>query len=119
MRVNLLRQWMNNEELDAFVIPTTDPHNSEHTPEHWKGRQCISGFDGSAGTAVVTASKAALWTDSRYFLAADEQLKGSPFALMKEGMPEVPTIGEWLLNELKPGARGGFVGKMMSGEAYS
>ena len=118
MRVNLLRQWMNNEELDAFVIPTTDPHNSEYTPEHWKVRQWISGFDGSAGTAVVTASKAALWSDSRYFLAAEEQLKGSPFALMKEGMPEVPTIGEWLLNELKPGARVGFVGKMMSGEAY-
>lgn len=118
MRVNLLRQWMNNEELDAFVIPTTDPHNSEYTPEHWKVRQWISGFDGSAGVAVVTASKAALWTDSRYFLAAEEQLKGSPFTLMKEGQPGVPTIGEWLLENLKKGGRVGFVGKMMSGEAY-
>lgn len=118
MRVNLLRQWMNNEELDAFIIPTTDPHNSEYTPEHWKVRQWISGFDGSAGVAVVTASKAALWTDSRYFLAAEEQLKGSPFQLMKEGQPDVPTIGEWLLDILKPGSRVGFVGKMMSGEAY-
>lgn len=118
LRVNLLRRWMNNQELDAFIIPTTDPHGSEYTPDHWKVRAWISGFDGSAGTAVVTTGNAALWTDSRYFLAAGEALENSPFSLMKEGTEGVPSIAEWLLDELQPGQRVGFVGKMMSGEAY-
>lgn len=91
-----LRKIMKREKLDAFIFPSTDPHNGEYVPEHWEGRKWISGFDGSAGTAVVTMTKAALWTDSRYFLAAEEQLKDTEFVLMKERMPGTPTIAEWL-----------------------
>ncbi len=96
LRVEELREVMRREHLDAFVFPSTDPHNGEYVPAHWEGRKWISGFDGSAGTAVVTMDAAALWTDSRYFLAAEEQLAGTEFVLMKEGIEGVPTISEWL-----------------------
>lgn len=96
-----LREVLKREKLDAFVFPSTDPHNSEYTPDRWKGREWISGFNGSAGTAVVTMDKAALWTDSRYFLAAEEQLRGTGYELMKLKMPGTPTIAEWLGTELK------------------
>src|SRR5574344_1838873 len=99
-RVAALRNLMKREKLAAFIFPSTDPHNGEYVPEHWKGRQWISGFDGSAGTAVVTMNKAALWTDSRYFLAAEEQLKGTDFKLMKLKVDGTPTITEWLSTEL-------------------
>ena len=75
-RVEQLRGVMKREHLAAFIFPSTDPHNSEYVPARWEGRKWISGFDGSAGTAVVTMSSAALWTDSRYFIAADNQLSG-------------------------------------------
>lgn len=91
---------MARESLDAFIFPSTDPHQSEYVPERWKGREWISGFNGSAGTAVVTRDAAALWTDSRYFLAAEEQLAGSGFELMKLKMPGTPTIAEWLGRQL-------------------
>ena len=90
---------MQREHLDAVIIPTTDPHNSEYTADHWKGREWISGFNGSAGTVVVTMSGAALWTDSRYFLAADEQLRGTEYRLMKERVAGTPTIAEWLASQ--------------------
>ena len=90
---------MQREHLDAVIIPTTDPHNSEYTADHWKGREWISGFNGSAGTAVVTMSGAALWTDSRYFLAAEEQLRGTEYRLMKERVQGTPTIAEWLASQ--------------------
>ena len=75
-RIEALREVMKREGMDAFIFPSTDPHNGEYVPEHWEGRKWISGFNGSAGTAVVTMDDAALWTDSRYFLAAEEQLRG-------------------------------------------
>ena len=100
-RVEGLRQFLRRNGLQAFIIPSTDPHQGEYVPEHWQTRQWISGFDGSAGTAVVTLTDAALWTDSRYFIAAEEQLRGTPFRLMKDGQPETPSITEWLCEEVK------------------
>ena len=91
---------MRREHLAAFIFPSTDPHQGEYVPDHWKGREFISGFNGSAGTAVVTMTSAALWTDSRYFLAAEEQLKGTEYQLMKLKMEGTPTIVEWLGQEL-------------------
>ena len=91
-RVEALREVMRREGIDAFVFPSTDPHNGEYVPVHWEGRKWISGFDGSAGTAVVTMYDAALWTDSRYFLAAEEQLRGTGFSLMKERIEGTPSI---------------------------
>lgn len=100
-RLEGLRQLMLREHLAAFIFPSTDPHSGEYVPEHWKGRQWISGFNGSAGTAVVTLEDAAVWTDSRYFIAAEEQLHGTEFKLMKDGMPGTPSIAEWLSDKLK------------------
>ncbi|WP_281724272.1 aminopeptidase P family protein [Hoylesella shahii] len=100
-RLEGLRQLMLREHLAAFIFPSTDPHSGEYVPEHWKGRQWISGFNGSAGTAVVTLEDAAVWTDSRYFIAAEEQLHGTEFKLMKDGMPGTPSIAEWLADKLK------------------
>ena len=82
-RLEDLREVMRREHLAAFIFPSTDPHQSEYVANHWKGREWISGFNGSAGTAVVTLNSAALWTDSRYFIAAEEQLKGTEYQLMK------------------------------------
>ena len=99
-RLEALREELRREGLGAFVFPTTDPHNSEHTAPRWKGREWVSGFNGSAGTAVVTLDAAALWTDSRYFLAAEEQLRGTEYVLMKEKVDGTPTIAEWLGRQL-------------------
>ena len=99
-RLEALREELRREHLSAFIFPTSDPHNSEYTADYWKGREWISGFNGSAGTAVVTLEKAALWTDSRYFLAAEEQLKGTEYQLMKLKVDGTPTIAEWLGREL-------------------
>lgn len=100
-RLTALREVMAREHLDAFVFSSSDPHNSEYLPDRWKGREWISGFDGSAGTAVVTMTSAALWTDSRYFIAAEDQLKGTEFQLMKLKMPGTPTIAQWIGQELR------------------
>lgn len=100
-RLAALREIMSREHLAAFIFPSTDPHQGEYVPDYWKGREWISGFDGSAGTAVVTMTSAALWTDSRYFIAAEEQLKGTGYELMKLGMPGTPSISEWLGKELE------------------
>lgn len=91
---------MRREHLSAFIFPSTDAHQSEYVADHWQGRAWISGFKGSAGTAVVTLSSAALWTDSRYFLAAEEQLQGTEYQLMKLKVEGTPTIAEWLSREL-------------------
>ena len=91
---------MQREHLSAFIFPSTDAHQSEYVADHWKGREWISGFNGSAGTAVVTMKSAALWTDSRYFLVAADQLKGTEFQLMKLKIEGTPTIAEWLGQEL-------------------
>ena len=95
-RLSNLREIMQREHLDAFIFPSSDPHNSEYVPDRWKGREWISGFNGSAGTAVVTMHAAALWTDSRYFIAAEQQLAGTEFVLMRERVAGTPTIAEWL-----------------------
>ena len=95
-RLKALRQLMLREHIDAFIFPSTDPHHGEYVPDHWKGREWISGFDGSAGTAVVTMNEAALWTDSRYFIAAAEQLQDTEFVLMRERVEGTPTVTEWL-----------------------
>ncbi len=99
-RLEALREVMRREHLAAFIFPSTDPHQGEYVPGHWKGREFISGFNGSAGTAVVTLDAAALWTDSRYFIAAEEQLKGTEFQLMKMKMEGTPTIAEWIHSTL-------------------
>ena len=99
-RIEALREELRREHLGAFIFPTTDPHHSEYTADHWKGREWISGFNGSAGTAVVTLHSAALWTDSRYFIAAAQQLEGTEYQLMKMKMEGTPTVAEWLGGEL-------------------
>ena len=100
-RLESLRKVMRREHLSAFIFPSTDAHQSEYVADHWQGRTWISGFNGSAGTAVVTMKSAALWTDSRYFLAAEEQLKGTEFQLMELKIEGTPTISEWLAQELQ------------------
>lgn len=99
-RLQALRDVMRREHLAAFIFPSTDPHQGEYVPDHWKGREFISGFNGSAGTAVVTMDSAALWTDSRYFLAAAEQLRDTEFQLMKLKMEGTPTIAAWIQSQL-------------------
>ena len=110
-RLELLREELRREHLSAFIFPTSDPHNSEYTADCWKGREWISGFNGSAGTAVVTLKSAALWTDSRYFIAAAQQLAGTEYQLMQrapgqqgtgscQGKEKIPSIAEWLGREL-------------------
>ena len=101
---------MRREHLSAFIFPSTDPHQSEYVADYWKGREFISGFNGSAGTAVVTLNSAALWTDSRYFLAAEEQLKGTEYRLMKLKIEGTPTIAEWIGSECGAGAEVGIDG---------
>lgn len=99
-RLLSLREVMKREHLSAFIFPSSDAHQSEYVAEHWQGRAWISGFNGSAGTAVVTMHSAALWADSRYFLAAEEQLRGTEYELMKIKIEGTPTIAEWLAQEL-------------------
>ena len=99
-RVGRLRSWMEENGFTAFVFPSSDPHNSEYVADHWKSREWISGFSGSAGTAVVTLEHAALWTDSRYFIAAEKELNGTGFQLMKLRMEGTPSVSEWLASEL-------------------
>ena len=118
MKLEELRQEMRTEKIDAVIVPTSDPHGSEYVAHHWRVREWITGFTGSAGTAVVTMDEAALWTDSRYFLQAERELKPTPspslegrennlsvrdrgeFALMKEGIEGTPSVTEWLLRKL-------------------
>ena len=116
-RIEALREVMQCEHLAAFILPSTDPHQGEYVPDHWKGREWISGFNGSAGTAVVTMTSAALWTDSRYFIAAEEQLRGTEFQLMKLKMPGTPTIPEWIGKECGAGAEVALDGMVNSANA--
>ena len=100
-RLSDLRELMRREHLAAFIFPSTDPHQGEYIPDHWKGREFISGFNGSAGTAVVTMTSAALWTDSRYFLAAEEMLSNTEIQLMKLKIEGTPTITQWIGQQLR------------------
>ena len=99
-RVERLRSWMKENGFSAFVFPSSDPHNSEYVADYWKSREWISGFSGSAGIAVVTLEHAALWTDSRYFIAAEKELNGTDFQLMKLRVEGTPSVSEWLASEL-------------------
>jgi Xaa-Pro aminopeptidase len=116
-RLEDLREVMRREHLAAFIFPSTDPHQGEYVPDHWKGREFISGFNGSAGTAVVTMTSAALWTDSRYFLAAEEQLRGTEYQLMKLKIAGTPSIAEWIGRECGAGAEVGIDGWCSSANA--
>lgn len=102
-RLTALRTVLKNQGISAFIIPSTDPHLSEYVAPHWHSREWVSGFSGSAGTAVVTLEKAGLWTDSRYFLQAADQLQGTGIDLYKEMLPETPSIAQFLTAELKAG----------------
>ena len=113
-RVNSLRTFMRNENIDAFIVVSSDPHSSEYVADCWKSREWISGFDGSAGTVVVTMDKALLWTDSRYWLAAEKSLEGTGYGLMKDGASGTPTITEWLCANLHEGAVVGIDGTVCS-----
>lgn len=117
-RVRDVRKYLVQHGLAAYIFPSTDPHMSEYPPEHWKIREWISGFNGSAGTAVVTTWDAALWTDSRYFIAAREQLDGTPFKLMRIALEGTPTVEEWLKSVLSEGARVGIDGQTCTGEHF-
>lgn len=113
-RIALLRESMKQQNIAAYIVPSSDPHLSEYPADCWKAREWISGFTGSAGTVVVTADKAGLWTDSRYFLQAAKQLEGSGIELYKMGLPETPTLQQFLLHELN---KEDVVG--LNGETYS
>lgn len=113
-RIALLRKSMKQQDIAAYVIPSSDPHLSEYPADCWKAREWISGFTGSAGTVVVTLDKAGLWTDSRYFLQADKELTGSGIELYKAGLPETPSIQEFLLHELIKGQTVGLDGTTYS-----
>ena len=113
-RLRSLRKWMEEEDFDAFIVPTTDPHNNEYTPDYWKARAWLTGFDGSAGTLVLTQEEAALWTDSRYFLQAAEQLKGTSIVLMKDGEDGTPSIRQWLDGKIGEGQKLGLPADMMT-----
>ena len=113
-RLEALRTWMQAEKADAFIIPSTDPHISEYVAPHWQSREWISGFTGSAGTVVVTRDKAGLWTDSRYFLQAAQQLEDTGIDLYKEMLPETPGISEFLCRELEAGNTVGIDGYVFS-----
>lgn len=113
-RISALRQLIQREGLHAFIIPSNDPHASEYVAEHWQSRKWISGFTGSAGTIVVTHDKAGLWTDSRYFLQAADQLAGTGIDLYKDMLPETPSIATFLKDELPEGSTVGIDGKVFT-----
>ncbi|MDR1985166.1 MAG: aminopeptidase P family protein [Prevotellaceae bacterium] len=112
--IEKLREYMRKEKIDAFIIPSNDPHFSEYVANYWKCREWISGFTGSAGTVVVTNNKAALWTDSRYFLQAENQLKNSEVELKKAGLKETETIAEWLRKNIGEKSKTGIDEKLFS-----
>ena len=99
-RIAAMRDFLRENGLAAYIVPSTDPHSSEYVADCWKAREWLSGFDGSAGTVVVTLDSAALWTDSRYWLAAEEQLAGSGIILMKDGLDGTPGIVSWVADRL-------------------
>lgn len=113
-RINKLRDSMSSNGLAAYIAPSSDPHLSEYLPNCWKFRAWLSGFTGSAGTLVVTTTRAALWTDSRYFLQAEQELSGSGIELCKLGLPNTPSIEDWLGENLKKNQKVGFDGRLLS-----
>ena len=118
-KLDRLRNAMKENGIDAYIVPGTDPHAGEYIADHWKEREWISGFDGSVGTAAITLDKAGMWIDSRYYLQADEQLKGSGFDAMKTGMPETPDIIRWIISQMKRGNRVGVNPQMFPVNTYN
>ena len=117
-RLASLRKVMFDNQIAAYIVPGTDPHAGEYIADYWKEREWISGFDGSVGTAVVTLEKAGVWVDSRYYLQAEDQLKGTGFDVMKVGLPETPEILPWIINVLKSGDSVGVNPQMFSMNAF-
>lgn len=118
-RVQKLQELMKQNGIDAYIVPSGDAHQSEYVAPHWTSRKWITGFTGSAGTAVITLDNGnGLWTDGRYFIQAEKQLEGSGIDLYKIGQPSVPTIEQWLKKNLKDGATIGFDGKVVSKSFY-
>ncbi|WP_430885405.1 aminopeptidase P family protein [Fusibacter sp. JL216-2] len=113
-RIKQLREEMKKNGIDVYIIPSSDPHQSEYVPERWKSRTWITGFTGSAGTALVTLEKAYLWADGRYHIQAADQLKGSEIELVKWGLEGVPDVHEWLAENLEDGKCIGFDGNVVS-----
>lgn len=113
-KISKLRELMKMKKIDAYIIPSSDPHQSEYVAEHWQSRAWISGFTGSAGTVVVTKDEAGLWTDGRYFIQAEKQLKGSEIKLFKMNIPGYPTYTQWLKDKLEDGQTLGLNGKVFS-----
>lgn len=109
-RIALLRTFMVRQGISAFIVPSTDPHSGEYVPAHWESRKWISGFTGSAGTVVITTQEGGLWTDSRYFLQAADQLEETGIKLFKDRLPETPSTAEWLGNVLHKGEKVGIDG---------
>lgn len=117
-RIEKLRSLMKENKIDAYIIPSFDAHQSEYVADHWKGRQWISGFTGSAGTVVITLDDAGLWTDGRYYIQAEKQLEGSGIRLFKMADLGVPSYTEWLKNTLKEGSTVGFDGSVFSVDLF-
>ena len=117
-RLENLRKLMAERKIDAYIIPTSDPHQSEYLPDHYKERQFISGFTGSAGTAVITPNEAKVWTDSRYFLQAAKELSSSEFELMKMGDEDYPTVEEYLEENVNEFGKIAFNGNLFSVKEY-
>jgi Xaa-Pro aminopeptidase len=117
-RIDRLKKLMQLKNLSAYIIPSTDPHASEYVADFWKCREWISGFDGSAGTIVVTDSEVLLWTDSRYFIQAEEQIKGTSIQLMKQGLIDTPSISTWIVNHIQPNQMIGIDSLQFSLDAY-
>ena len=115
-RIEALRRFMQTKGISAFIVPSTDPHSGEYVPAHWESRKWISGFTGSAGTAVITMSQGGLWTDSRYFLQAARQIEGTEITLYKEMLPETPSIPTFLNSRLQEGDTVGIDGKNVLGQ---
>ncbi len=113
-----LRSYMEENNLDAYIIPSTDAHQGEYVADYFQGRKWITGFSGSAGISIILKHKAGLWTDGRYFIQAEKELKGSGFTLFKTGEKNVPTYIEWLFQELKDGAKIGFDGRVISQDDF-
>lgn len=113
-KIDHIRRWMKDGNIAAVIIPSDDPHKSEYVADHWQARKWLTGFSGSAGTAVVTREHAVLWTDFRYYIQAEKQISGSWFSLYKMGEPDVPTVQKWLIDTLKPGDIVGIDGNVFS-----
>lgn len=109
-RISAMRNFMQKKGLAAFIVPSTDPHSGEYVPAYWESRKWISGFTGSAGTAVITLDQGGVWTDSRYFLQAADQLEGTGLLLFKDRLPETPSVPGWLGSILTPGSKVGIDG---------